>query len=174
MICTFNSLSAAFQSIAQNCTSAFNAVRLAMQGTTGKFNFFLSGNNLTTFVASVNTPYFVAASGFSSGTLNWVIVNLASGQIVAESHACSAFPATSMGGQNIIGNNSGQPMLGIVAAAMYSPAYMPLTQLLQWAADPWSFWYPNDDAFNSLVGVSSIITGFPLRILCPKVSLNWD
>lgn len=33
----------------------------------------------------------------------------------------------------------------VVSACMYSHAFLSITEMLAWAADPWSFWYPNRD-----------------------------
>jgi hypothetical protein len=38
--------------------------------------------------------------------------------------------------------NGANPLVGAVAAVCYTNKFMSLQQLSMWAADPWSFWYP--------------------------------
>jgi hypothetical protein len=35
-----------------------------------------------------------------------------------------------------------RPLNGYVGSTMYSNIFLSLAQCQQWAADPWSFWYP--------------------------------
>lgn len=55
-----------------------------------------------------------------------------------------------------IGNNVGssREFNGFIAAAMVGADYLAIPQLLQWAENPWAFWYPpavQNLIFNSLV-----------------------
>lgn len=97
-----------------------------------------------TLVAGV--PYFIAASAISGGAFNILVMNLLTGAITLTS-STSADTFASIGTTIFAGNNNNgaQPMNGGIAAGMYSPAYLSPQQLLQWAADPWRFWYPGMD-----------------------------
>lgn len=86
-------------------------------------------------------PIFLAAN-FNNGTVNFVIANLATGIIRTDTSSGSGGP-TAPNGTYLIGNGSGgtTPQQTGIAAVMFSARYMPTYQLLQWAANPWSFWY---------------------------------
>ena len=101
----------------------------------------LYSNGMTSaFSLSVGTPYFVAASALIGGSTNFVAVNLNNGSVSTSTTASagSNFPT----GNGAIGNYNSNPFIGSISAIMWSPSYLSLSQLLQWASDPWSFWYP--------------------------------
>ena len=94
---------------------------------------------------NANTPYFIAASCNSAATLaNFVALNLTNG-VLSTSAASGTFTPATSDGTAWIGSGGGF-LRGTynMAAAMFAQTYMPLTQLVQWASDPWSFWYPPD------------------------------
>ena len=106
-------------------------------------------------------PFFVAASAIGNGPLNYVATNLQTGQIFSS--------ATTTGGSSpngTIDSNyylglaptaGASPFDGLIAAVMYSPKYLTMLQLLQWAQDPWAFWYPQKiDLADSLSHVIAV------------------
>lgn len=106
----------------------------------------LSGINLI-----VGVPYFIVASATgpsastSTWTHNWVVVRLDTGQITTATGTSSQSWAASNGNMLFGGASSGQGNLdadGNLAAAMYSNVFTSVPQMLQWAQDPWAFWYP--------------------------------
>ena len=110
----------------------------------------------STLGLAINTPYFVAASTQGTQAV-FLVTNLLTGvtttQTVTASHA-----STAPNGTYGVGNNSSiNSIVGLVAAAMFAPSYMSISQLLQWAQSPWDFWYPptvNDYIFAETVGTS--------------------
>lgn len=114
-------------------------------------SIFMSGNSQgdvigVTVPAVLNVPFFFAASSTgSSGVTRAVAVNLNTGQI---------YTSTGLAGIGVAGNKafhlggfSGNSFVGSIAAAFLGQGYsLSLSQLLAWAQDPWSFWYP--DPFN--------------------------
>jgi hypothetical protein len=95
------------------------------------------------FSPVVGRQYFVAASRINGLGFSYVYTDLTTGQIFAtvDSSASTSNPSTS--GNFVIGNMTGGTNPGgKIAAVMYSSSPMSLAALTQWAADPWSFWYP--------------------------------
>jgi hypothetical protein len=108
--------------------------------------------------------YFVAASvNTLTGAYCFVLLNLLTGQTTYEALSGSAHTPGSPTGSFVVGNygNAAAPaseMNGAIAAVAYINGYRPLPQLLAWAADPWSFWYPptvENLIFNSLKAPSA-------------------
>lgn len=106
---------------------------------------------------STNTPYFCAASGQSANT-NFVVKNLITG-LARTANATTAMTATASNGNYVIGNygNDANSIAGSVACVMAATGTPILGQkeLLQWADDPWSFWFPADSQ-EQLVSWSAI------------------
>jgi len=114
---------------------------------------------------SLNVPYFVAVScNPTIGLANFIVANLATGQIhaasVAQTTAFSAYTALGVIGGTTLGNSRYGSQ---VACAMVSEAYLSPGQLLAWAQNPWDFWYPptvENLIFTSFKGGSlSPVTG---------------
>lgn len=94
-----------------------------------------------TFVA--NAPHFIAMSG-NSATSVGVSVNLLTGRMNTNTGS-GATPNTGLDGNYSCGDRafSGASTSVYWSAGMFSSTFTPLASLLQWAADPWSFWYPS-------------------------------
>lgn len=104
----------------------------------------------TSFAAVLGTPYFVAASISSVGTVNFVIMNLQNGQVLTATNL-NTYPSLTtvticVGGRST--TNSRQ-YNGPIACGMMTSNFMSLPQLLAWAQRPWDFWYPISKA-NSM------------------------
>ena len=125
----------------------------------GGLNLALAANGVSTvnsgFIPTVNTPYFFAGSlwnlGATGRTANFVLTNLLTGQVKTavgtQGTIVSATAPTP--GTYTIGNRNGQALLGSISAAMGASVanigeQLPMSALVQWAHDPWSFWYPNN------------------------------
>ena len=102
-----------------------------------------------------NQPYFVACS-LHSANQNFVLVNLLTGQTWSASTTTSR-PFGSISGSYAVGGFSGASTQAnaYIAAAMMSRAFLGADQLLAWAADPWAFWYPDDDLDHRIIGALS-------------------
>ncbi len=77
----------------------------------------------------------------SNSVINFGLVNLLTGAIVTQSVALGVAlgPLLTYGiGGTSAGSNGGSS----ISSAMISLTYLPMTRVLEWAADPWSFWYP--------------------------------
>lgn len=106
---------------------------------------------------TLNQPYFVAATmdsnGASAGAQYWVQRNLATGvtnfAITAILNANSAATAT-------WGIGSADGLIACASLFLFSgfrTSSPGIADLLMWAADPWSFWYPQPDEI--FVGASA-------------------
>jgi hypothetical protein len=108
---------------------------------------------------SIGTPYFVALS--CNGTTTYFVqANLATGQVLTASIASGVSQGSTstwdLGGQTGGGVEAGCDIHAMMAGFVaLSPA-----QLRAWAADPWAFWYPDDDLDTRLVGLSSRALSF--------------
>ena len=95
----------------------------------------------TGITLSVNIPYFVAMSGLGS-LHDFVVMNLQTGKLQTGTNA-TAFTGGSINtGVFIGGDAGGDTLANYLAAAMMSFTRTPMTELIEWAKDPWSFWYP--------------------------------
>ncbi len=104
---------------------------------------------------STNVPYFIGVS-CRSGSQNFVVVNLATGQVqTATTTTVRAFSAAT--GYTIGGLSGGSKQAdATIMAAMHSVSYLSLPELLAWAADPWAFWYPAEtSAFDQIIAALS-------------------
>lgn len=123
----------------------------------GSYGFSLfsdASNNLMLRVAGTNVPsglvltssvpYFVAAS-FNANVTNFVALRLDTGQLFTAS-VSSSVSITANNGIYSMGNwydtGGGDFPAGYLGPVMWSPSFMSLRAMRQWAADPWSFWYP--------------------------------
>jgi hypothetical protein len=96
-----------------------------------------------------NTPYFIAGS-FNLTTLvgNFVVVNLLTGAIKPYTSTINPTPVNTYNGSFNIGSFGGNNAGSSIAAAMHSTQFLSLRELLQWAQDPWSFWYPRSNRLD--------------------------
>jgi hypothetical protein len=122
----------------------------------GNFTFTIPGVNdfFSGFVGTIGHQYFYAASLVSTTLINHVIVDLSTGKVSAITTTAGTPGAAVnqiIGIGNDISANAG-PFVGGIAAAMYGAYSLSMNELLRWAADPWSFWYPNPD--ENWVGVT--------------------
>lgn len=122
----------------------------------GSAFYFIWGNTGLNVgpAVSTNTQYFVAFS--VSGALNilsYVIVNLANGVVISGTVTPSK-GSTIGDGSLYIGNRgtNGRQWSGGIAATMWADNYLSVPELLIWAADPWSFWYPDNMIKLTMVG----------------------
>lgn len=140
MICLSNSPNNV--AIAQTGGGTASMVLIFVAGNVIKLGFVNTGNTSTGLIVPTN-PFFVATST-NGTTLNTVTVDLVTGAIQSSSVADGGNIGSGNGGNTYsLGSDwNGASFVGHIAAAMANVRYMPLAQLLQWAQDPWSFWYP--------------------------------
>lgn len=97
----------------------------------------------SSLVVSNAIPYFMAAS-CNQTTFNYILLRLDNGKLLTASAAKAGTTATNSANHSIgnftTGNNF--PCQAKIATIMYAPGNLNLQQLSQWAADPWSYWYP--------------------------------
>lgn len=115
----------------------------------GHYYTYLASNGTTQdsgITLALQQPYFVASSlSISLLTLNMLVYNLSTGQLAtAQTSLSGTAPTTGTSYQ--IGNDSfGQFAAATIAAMAFTRRFASLSSLVQAAADPWSFWYPQDD-----------------------------
>lgn len=110
-----------------------------------KFIWIGAGGNATsTITLTANTPYFVAVSISAANNAVFIATNLLTGSTVNTVTTVSAGAAATPSGTYLVGMRPGTntAFTGLIGPIMVNAKFMPLAQLLQWAADPWSFWYP--------------------------------
>lgn len=113
-----------------------------------------SANVVTNIALAANIPYFVIITATSAVSLSGLVKRLDTGTIVTDINRSTASSAgTATDGTYIVGNwralNLG--LNGSLAALMISSARLSAQEMLKWAEDPWTFWYP--DPNDNLVGV---------------------
>lgn len=142
-IVRFPATGATFQGIFANGSNAAGInLGLKTPGALVQLTMFGVVARDSAIVISPNIPYFIAASQNGSTIINYVAARLDNGVVVTSTSA-SGTP-TAPNGTFVIGNGpaGSTPASGNIAAVMYSNKYTSMQQLLAWAADPWSFWYP--------------------------------
>ena len=92
---------------------------------------------------------FVVAS-ISGSAVSFLILNLSNGQTTTSFTTYNTVPTGSTAYWIGVEPKYSTAWPGKIAAVMHSSAYMSIPQLLEWAKDPWSFWYPPQ--VNSLIG----------------------
>ena len=120
--------------------------------TWGQNTYLTAASYLTT-----NTLYFYAVSA-TSGSQNGVVVNLATGQTVNGTNNVTLTPIASTSWT--IGSNYGGIGVGVwFGPQMMGRKFLSLQQLMAWAADPWSFWYPSTIYDLTTQAPATTITG---------------
>lgn len=131
-----------YQVVIGNTTSGL----LALGSDANHFvTLYAGGPTASTFVPSLNVPYFIACSAQnpSGSSMSFVVRNLANGVLFLQKTNFLTGINASAGTANIGNNNFiAQAANGAVAAVMHSSRFMSAEALLQWSDDPWSFWYP--------------------------------
>lgn len=112
----------------------------------GNLTINTTGNTNTWFVSTIipvnGVPYFAAVS-CNGAVANFVATRLDTGQILTSAIVSTIAGIASNGTYSIAGNNVfNQNAQGPVSAAMFSTAFLSMQELVQWAADPWAFWFP--------------------------------
>ncbi len=115
----------------------------------------------STMAMTVGVPYFVCAScTFNpAGTGFMALTNLSTGQVTTQSiGGWTIGSGTNNTTILIFGDGGARTFCGNFAAGVVLRIFTPQAQLLKWAADPWSFWYPptvRNILFSGVPGPSS-------------------
>lgn len=114
-------------------------------------------------------PYFAVLSviwgaGGSNGLANGLLMRLDTGQITTNAVTGVGQPSGSgeaMQGNYLLGNieTSTFACVAQIAAIMYAPSFINLGTMQQWAADPWSFWYPPALQSTMFSGLATVAGG---------------
>jgi len=112
------------------------------------------GTITSTIGLSAGVPYLVAVS-INTSASTFVAVNLTNGQIQTYTGSGLTLTTTTSGTIYIGQQSSGNYFNGLIGPTMYSPTYLSKAQMIAWAADPWAFWYPDDDFDYRILGLSS-------------------
>lgn len=116
------------------------------------------GNQNSSLILSASTPYFAAVSFANASTCNYVLANLATGQILYQSTTTPNTTPGSAGtwyfGCNDVSAN--QFIGGIATWVWIDNLLLDINSLIAWAYDPWSFWYPRKLKYY-VPGISSFL-----------------
>ena len=104
----------------------------------------IGGWQASTFTLTANTPYFILCF-FRNLSYIFIAVNLNTGKLQY---------STANNGVNVFPSMTGVYQIGVfrdtnyyadmkLSAIMCSNAIFTIDKLMQWAQDPWGFWYPN-------------------------------
>lgn len=127
-----------------NSIVGFSSGTLIYIGSGGILELYVGSGHGLQIIVTFGVPYFVAYSSSPLGE-SAVLTNLNTGQ-VSTLHSTGTPIALSIGSTFLVGNFSIVPstdyLNGPVAAAMYSSVGLSFYEMVRWANDPWSFWYP--------------------------------
>lgn len=137
------------------------------------WGFFIRTNNTvssccgaagttTTLTLTSGVPYFIIVSS-NTVTQNYLIKRLDTGSVQTLTASAAQTPNATTG-PVAVGNiytTGSRNVPGPIASVMSSTQYMTLPMMIQWAENPWSFWYPTRLNIPSSTGIviSSGITG---------------
>ena len=125
---------------------------------------FVAGNTITTLGVLPLDNWFIAGS-YNGSICNMVATRLSNGLILAATGSSTNTFGTPTSAE--YGISSGDSYL---AAASYSiNNYLSLSQLEQWAAAPWDFWYPPTQRNLMASGLRSPAAS---GTACPPISLT--
>lgn len=177
-ICTYAS-SLAFDGVLfNNNGNNFNSaagILIIAPGGSGGFGIGVNGAtvSLGSFSPTLGHSYFCAAS-YNGVTLNLIAVDLTTNKMLqnGSTAATQTLHLTTAASWNIGGDNNGSgDQSGCnIAAIMYSVNFFTLSQLLQWAAAPWDFWYPptaQNLLFSAVKGKAAATGNGDMGILMP-------
>jgi len=119
----------------------------------------------TTSVIPANTPVFVVGTANNTTGYILVVTNLLTGQIYSFTAAFARTISAFTGVVSLLNDNASDYWgTGGVACTMLSQANPTLQQLLQWATDPWSFWYTRSPSI-AVATQATGVTVVPTRTL---------
>lgn len=118
-----------------------------------------SSNSSSGLTVSVGVPYFAAASWLSGGNINFVLVNLNTGNIQTATSSTAAtinlsvflIAAAGTAANDEFNGSIGPVLLGI-------NNYLSLPLLTNWAQSPWDFWFPSNVQNLIFAGLGTSVT----------------
>lgn len=132
-----------------------------------------AGSNLSTpnLTLTVGHAYFLAqvATGPTTDTWYAVLVDLTTRTIVAGIKTSAILPNNTI--TTVAFNTSTTAAFSFAAGMWLSGIAVPFAQLMRWAADPWSFWYPKqfkEELFYDLVGAQPALLSRVFQPLLPQ------
>lgn len=102
-------------------------------------------------------PIFAGVYSQPSSSLDsfFVLADLRTGRVYTHKFTSYSYGVAASDGTFVVGDdNSVGDQFGI-AAAMYGNGSITLQEMIAWASDPWSFWYPQSKAASLLVATGS-------------------
>lgn len=153
-------------SIAELISDNGSAFQFRVDNSNPDLNFVYSGFTSVNagFTLSANVPYFAAGSSDTSTSVtNFILCRLDNGKTITSvkggSNSVNAMSGTwNVGDLRTSGGADGGLQ---IAAGMFSSVKLSQAHLIQWAADPWSFWYPRTQRqliFSSIGGAVTTTT----------------
>jgi hypothetical protein len=150
----FNSVSASQALFASS--SVNTGWRFAYDNPSGYFNIIAGGvTGINMGIAPVaNVPYFLAASA-SSTQSSVVLARLDTGKVTFAT-STGASPVAPNGTYQVGNDTFSEVAKAKISTVMFSASFTSLQQLLQFAQDPWSFWYPRK-ALQLVSGAAAVV-----------------
>jgi hypothetical protein len=134
---------------------------VSMYNNAGAFAFANGTNgNGTGITITANIPYLIIATGTSTnGSMNYAQTRLDTGAVVTSLNQSSGAQTASAGIYEVGDNANQGASIGPVAAFMYAPARISVAAMVQWAQDPWSFWYPTSPVVDVVLTRGPTVAG---------------
>lgn len=142
-------------------TGGLGGLTFGVSATAGSGFIFTGagGGTAKAFTLSANKAYFLACSlrmsGVSSPIQRWVKVDLATGQIETTATTTNE-TLGNIASTLVLTNTTGTASFtgGIAAAMLSYRSFLTMAELIAWAQDPWSFWYPRSTDIASFTVVT--------------------
>lgn len=144
-----------------NSTSGGTGIQLFPDGSGGFFMTRIATGNTSSLIPTPanNVPCMVISSAsIAAGKVTYLLKRLDTGQVWTDTAnlvigagdlpSDGAYRVGDWGGGNL-------GVTGDIYATMYAENFLTINEMLQWAQDPWAFWYPRTfDLSQMLKGVS--------------------
>jgi len=124
--------------VMSNSTSTNGLYFQLSSGVTPMFNFA----NFSSITLNIDEAYFLIGAAHVTYGARYLAMSLTTGklQTSVDTTAISYGPPN---GTVTIGSPPYNSVNIDIAAASYTSNFMSMAEMLKWAADPWSLWYPN-------------------------------
>lgn len=167
VIVRFDTLGASVQVIQATAAGGSSGFYIANAGTGSSSQWAIVVGVTFVIISGLPAPiagatYFVVVSVQSATNYNIVVRRLDNGQVWAVT-ATTALSFIAGDTTLYIGNRgtNARQTLGAIMATMHNINYMTLPQMVQWAQDPWSFWYPQTFDLLQAVTIPSLAGYIP-------------
>jgi hypothetical protein len=146
---------------------------LKSTGTALNPNIYIGSDNVFSITLTSGNAYFIAISGtpVAGNKFSAVVRSLSTGQIFSGSVTIGTSQTTDDSFM-YVGEDGNEASFCAIATSMYSRTLLSMPQLLEWAGDPWSFWYPPNLDLADMLAVPPTVPVVPHGSTLPLMGVG--